>query len=592
MKVILMFMKEKKKEFIFTVILASLGAILAVVPYLLIYQLIRTFLDNGMGVDMERMVQLLLLAGGVVLIRYGVVISSFVFSHIAAFDLLYSIRTQLIKHIGRLPMGFWTDNSSGQVRKIIQEDVERIENFVAHHVPDVISGSVLPICTIIVLFFVDWRMALATLIPLPLGFLMVHLMFSGVASGQDRSQLWETYHKAIESMHSTIVEFVQGMPVVKAFNITTNSFNRLKSSVLRYQKFTVDLSKTQTPFYAVFTASTLGGGLFILPLGLYLLQKGQIEVSVLLLFLILGTGCFNQFVKVMMIAGHCELIFAAGERIGSILNESPLSEPEKPVIPDHHTIEVKNLKFRYDASGREILKDINLTIPESGFMAIVGESGAGKSTLVQLLSRMWDVTEGEILIGGTDIKQIGTAGLNSLVGTVFQEVQMLTDTVRSNICMNKKAATMEEVVAAAKTAYCHDFIMELPNGYDTVIGEGGDVHLSGGEKQRIALARVILKNPPIILLDEASCYADAENEVKIQQAFSNVMQNKTVVVIAHRLSTIVHADKILVVDDGKIAEQGTHKELLQENGIYSKLWKAHTKAKDWKLEDNKMEVAI
>jgi len=593
MNVLFDLIKEKKKEFIFTAILASLGAILAVVPYLLIYYIIRLFLENGMAVQMTPVLEMLAAALAAVVLRYIFVVSSFVFSHIAAFDLLYIIRTKLTKHIGKLPMGFWSNNSSGRVRKIIHEDVERIENFVAHHVPDVISGAVLPLCTITVLFFVDWRMALATLIPLPLGFIMVKLMYSGFGTGgKDRNDMWETYHKSIEAMHSSIVEFVQGMPVVKAFNVTTDSFSRLKTSVLDYKDFTIRLSKTQTPYYAAFTAITLGGGLFILPVGIYLLKTGQTDVATFLLFLILGTGCFSQFVKVMTIAGHCEMIFEAGNRIGSILEEEVLTEPEVPQVPENHDVEIKDLSFKYDSNGPTVLSNINVKIPESSFTAIVGESGSGKSTLVHLMARMWDVSEGGIYIGGKNIKEMGTAGINKNVGMVFQEVQMLTDTVRANICMNKKDMKQEEVEEAAKTAYCHEFIQSLPDGYDTVIGEGGDVHLSGGEKQRIALARVILKNPPIILMDEASSYSDAENEVKIQQAFSNVMKNKTVVVIAHRLSTIVHADNILVIDDGKIVEQGTHEDLVQKEEVYTKMWMAHTKARDWKLEDQKAEVTI
>jgi len=593
MNVILDLIKEKKKEFIFTAILASLGAMLAIVPYLLIYYIIRLFVENGLSVQMEPVYKMLALALAAVVLRYIFVVSSFVFSHIAAFDLLYIIRTKLTVHIGRLPMGFWSNNSSGRVRKTIQEDVERIENFVAHHVPDVISGSVLPLCTITVLFFADWRMALAALIPLPLGLIMVKLMFSGFATGgKGRNEMWETYHRSIEDMHSSIVEFVQGMPVVKAFNVTVDSFNRLKTSVLGYKDFTIRLSKTQTPYYAVFTAITLGGGLFILPPGIYLLKTGQTDVATFLLFLILGTGCFSQFVKVMTIAGHCEMIFEAGNRIGSILDEEVLSEPDVPAVPEHYSIEAKDLSFKYDSESPTVLNNINIKIPESSFTAIVGASGSGKTTLVQLMARMWDVNEGGIYIGGKNIKDIGTSALNKIIGMVFQDVQMLTDTVRTNICMNKNDAAQEEIEAAAKAAHCHEFIQLLPDGYDTVIGEGGDVHLSGGERQRIALARVILKNSPVILMDEASSYADAENEVKMQQAFSRVMKDKTVVVIAHRLSTIVHADNILVVDNGKIAEQGTHEELVRQEGIYAGMWMAHTKARDWKLEDRKTEVTI
>jgi ATP-binding cassette, subfamily B, bacterial IrtA/YbtP len=590
MNVIFDLIKVKKKEFVAMAILATLGAILAIIPYLLIYYIINKFITLGTNVEFDLIIKLLFLALVTVFIRYFFVVFSFVFSHIAAFDLLYLIRIKLTSHLGKLPMGFWSDNSSGRVRKTIHEDVERIENFVAHHVPDVISGTVLPICTISVLFFMDWRLALATLIPLPIGLLMVKIMFSGIASGaKKRKELWERYHKSIEAMHTTSVEYVQGMPVVKAFNITVESFKRLQNAVMSYRHFTVKMSKNQTPFFVIFIAIVIGGGIFILPVAYHLLQTGQTSVATVLLFLILGTGCFSEFVKVMMIAGHCEIIFAAGDRIGSILNEKELYEPEKPVLPQKYDIEFNNLSFQYTPDTSAVLSDISVKFPESSFTAIVGASGSGKTTLVQLIARMWDVEKGSISINGINIKYIGTAGLNKTVGMVFQDVQILTDTIKANICMNKVNATQKEIEKAAKTAYCHDFIMSLSKGYDTVIGEGGEVHLSGGEKQRLAIARVVLKNPPIILLDEASCYADAENETNIQKAFSRVMKNKTVIVIAHRLSTIVHADNILVIDKGKIAEQGKHEDLLKINGVYNKMWKAHSKAKDWKLSE--META-
>jgi ATP-binding cassette subfamily B protein len=588
--VIFSLIKGKKKEFVIMTVFAVFGAILAIVPYMLIFLIITNFIDKGTGVDYNLIAKLLFIALGAVLLRYFFVITSFVFSHIAAFDLLYQIRSILAEHLGKLPMGFWSGNSSGLIRKILHEDVERIELFVAHHLPDLIAGTVLPIGTITVLFFIDWRLALVTLVPLPIGFGMMKLMYSGIATGGgNRKLLWDKYHKAVEAMHSTIVEYVKGMPVVKTFNISVESFERLQEAVLGYRHFTVMLSKRQTPFFVVFLAIVVGGGIFILPIAFHLLQTGQIEVATVLLFLILGTGCFAEFAKVMMIAGHCELIFAAGDRIGSIINEKELSEPETPLIPEAYDIELKNVSFLYGGDSPLVLKDINVKLPEDSFTAIVGASGSGKTTLVHLIARMWDLEQGSIAIGGTNIKSIGTAGLNRIVGMVFQDIQMLTDTVKANICMDKSDVKMENVIEAAKIACCHEFIMSLPHGYDTIIGEGGEVHLSGGEKQRIAIARVVLKMPQIILLDEASCYADAENEVNIQKAFSRIMKDKTVVVIAHRLSTIVGADRILVIDDGEIVEDGTHEELLRQKGTYHKMWIAHTKAKAWKLSE--MEVA-
>lgn len=584
MKTILLLIKEKRNILLLTAALAVIGAVLSIIPFALIYQIIKMFITNPTNIAHSSVAYLLGIGLLAIVAKYIFVISSFVFSHIAAFDLLYTIRTKLTKHLGKLPMGYWAKNNSGKITKILHEDVERIENFVAHHFPDTVSGTVLPIATITFLFFINWQMALATLIPLPLGFLCIKLMYSGIASGgKNRKTLWEQYHKAIEKMNSTIVEFVQGMPIIKAFNITAFSFSRLKNSILHYQDYTVKLSKTQTPFYSAFTAMSLGGGLFIIPVGIYLLKTGQTNVPTFFMFLILGVGCFHQFVKVAMIMGHCELIFAAGRRIGDILNEQPLTEPQIAEIPFNNSVQLKNVSFKYDAFSNLALSNINITIPENSFTAIVGPSGSGKSTIVNLIARMWDIESGEILVGNKNIKNIGSVNLNSTIGTVFQDVRILTDTVINNIKMNSVNATKKQVIDAAKMANCHEFIESLPNGYDTVIGDGGDVHLSGGEKQRLSLARIALKNPKIILLDEASCYADAENEVKIQKAFSKIMAHKTVIVIAHRLSTIVKADNIIVVEDGKIAEQGNHTQLLKLNGKYTKMWNMHTKASNWNL---------
>ncbi len=587
MNTLLSFIKEKKTELIWTVLLASIGAILSIVPFVLIYKIIIIFITNGVNASIQEITKIIGIALVFIILKYCFVVSSFVFSHIAAFDLLYIIRTRITEHLGKLPMGFWTKNNSGKIRKIIQEDVERIELFVAHHLPDTVSGLILPIVTIGFLFTVNWKLALIAMIPVPLGFIMVKMMFSGFGNKKvNRKEMWEKYLHNIEKMHSTIVEFVEGMQVIKAFNITTNSFTRLKNSVKSYRDLTVGMSKTQTPYYAVFTAITIGGGLFIIPYGLYLLKSGQIDVGSLVMFLIIGAGCLHQYVKVMEITGHMELIFAGGRRIQSVLNATPLSEPNNPVLPENYTIEISNLNFQYDKNGKKTLKNINLKIPENSLTAIVGPSGSGKSTLVNLLARMWEAEKKSIKIGNINIEDIGTEIVNKVIGTVFQDVILLTDTVENNIRMDKINASKEDIIMAAKIANCHDFISKLPKGYQTIIGEGGEVHLSGGEKQRISIARVVLKHPKIVLLDEASSYSDSENEVKIQEAFSKIMQNRTMVIIAHRLSTIVHADQIIVMNEGEIVERGDFDSLIKQKGLFAKMWNIHTRKENWKIDLN------
>jgi ATP-binding cassette, subfamily B, bacterial IrtA/YbtP len=580
MEVLLKFAGEKKTEFIFCVLLAAIGSILGIVPYALIYYIIEYFLNAR--TEATPVFQMIGIGFGVIVLKYILVISSFVFSHIAAFDLLYSIRTRLTRHLGTLPMGYWSRHNSGNVRKILQSDVESLENFMAHHIPDIISGLVLPIATLIFLFFVDWRLALCTLIPLPIGIFMMMKMM-GMGKETKRKQNMREYHNSLEAMHSSTVEFVQGMPVVKAFNIVVDSFKKLKRSLEKYKEFVLRLSREQSKYWALFTSIVLGGGIFIIPMGIYLIHTGQTDPATVILFLLLGNGCFVGFVNFISITGHIEIVSEGAIRIQRVLEEKSLSEPKAPRIPAENSITLTDVGFRYNEDGPAVLKNISEEFPSGSFTAIVGPSGAGKTTMVHLMARMWDVTDGTISIEGISLPEIGTAGINATVGTVFQDVQMLTDTVRNNICMGLNDVSMQQIEEAARTAACYDFIMDLPQVWDTVIGEGGKVHLSGGEKQRIALARVVLKNPPVILLDEASSYADADSEKKMQEAFSRVTAGKTVVVIAHRLSTIVNADKILVVDKGEIQERGTHNELLEQEGLYKRMWKAHTHARHWNM---------
>lgn len=584
--------KEKRDKLTMSVVLSGIGSIFTIVPYLLIYLIIELYINNS-NVDYKIIWKFLLIGLGAIVIKYIFTISAFVFSHIAAFDLLYKIRTRITAHLGTLPMGYWNRKHSGDVRKVIQEDVESIENFIAHHIPDVVSGIVLPITTLLFLYFVDWRLALAATIPLPIGAIMIYIMFSGGVEGKKRSELLKKYHNSMEEMNSRSVEFVNGMPVIKVFNITVDRFKKLKIAIELYGDLVTRWSRGLTPYYAIFASVVLGGGIFILPFGYLLLSGGSIEVSQIILFLLLGTGCLSGLTGLMHILGSSQVITEGGERITQILNEKPMSEPENPRFPNSEEISINNLSFKYSETGENVLKNINLKVPKGSFTALVGPSGGGKSTIVQLISRMWETQGNEIEIGGIHLSSIGTKGINSLVGTVFQDVSMLTATVKENILMDSINTPHKKLVEAAKAAGCHDFIESLPNGYNTTIGEGGETHLSGGEKQRIALARVIIKNPPIILLDEATAYADAENETLMQESFSKLMKDKTVIVIAHRLSTIVNADNIVVIKNGSIEQQGAHRDLLSDsNSTYRNMWESHNRAKEWQFNSTQERVEV
>jgi ATP-binding cassette subfamily B protein len=500
------------------------------------------------------------------------------FSHIAAFDILYGLRKSLAKHMGGLSMGYFTEKSSGEIKKVLSEDVENIELFVAHHIPDVVAGVALPLLTIGYLFIIDWRMALIALISLPVSI----VLYIAMLGGSEYKNIIRKYHDSVEKMNSTIIEYVRGMPVVKIFNQTVMSFSRFKDSVYGYRDFTNAWTKKGTPPWAAFTVIVGSSLFFLLPFSMWFYINGTIELPSLFLCLMLGSGYMIPLLRLGVMGHYFAMINEGVRRIDKILFEPKLTDAVAPEVPENNNIEFKNVSFSY--TNKEILQVVSFKVKEGTVTALVGPSGAGKTTIAHLIPRMWDIDRGEILIGNINIKDIHIEKLMDRVGFVFQDTFMFSDTVYENIRMGIEDARKEDIIRSAKAAQCHDFIEGLPEKYNTIIGEAGTIHLSGGERQRIALARIILKNAPIIVLDEAIAYADAENEVKIQNAFAEIMRGKTVIVIAHRLSTIVDADQIIVVDEGKIAEKGTHTELLKSGKLYKRMWDAHTSARKWTLD--------
>jgi len=572
---------QKKWHLIVSVLLAGLSSLCAIVPYLIIYFVITKLLDPTFGPeDYPYVIRLALWAVAGVLGRFSLLLASTMFSHVAAFNILYGLRSALARHLGKFHMGYFSDSRSGEIKKILLEDVEEIEQFIAHHVPDLASGVVLPVVTVACLFVVDWRMALVALIPLPVALCLQYFAFG---SG-DRDMLMKNYHDSLETMNGTMVEYVRGMPVVKVFNQSVDSFSRLKESVHAYRDFVNLWTEKAAPPWAAFTVITSSALFFILPAGVWFYMKGSLSLSALLLFLMLGSGYMVPLLKVALMGGTMSRIVEGVSRVDGILTQPGVREVVTPVLPESHSIEFRGVSFGYNR--RLVLQDTSFFIEEGSVTALVGPSGAGKSTIAQLLLRMWEVDSGEILLGGVDIRDIPHERLMNLIGFVFQDAFMFSDTVYENICMGKEGVTEDEVIKAASAAQCMDFINALPQGIYTRIGEGGEVHLSGGEKQRIAMARVFLKNAPIVVLDEATAYADAENEARIQTAFSEIMKGRTVIVIAHRLSTITDADTILVIDGGGVVEKGPHDTLVEAGALYSAMWQAHTTAKYWSFSIN------
>ena len=569
----------KKIHLIASALLSVVASACALAPYGVIYLVLVRLLAPDFGPRAAGGIETLaLVAVGLVVVRCLALFASTMCSHVAAFDILYNLRSALSQHLGRLPMGYFSARQTGQIKKVLYEDVEELEGFIAHHIPDLVSGAVLPVLLVAGLFVVDWRLALVALLPLPLAFALQRRAFVRDDRESQRSQ----FHDALEAMNATIVEYVRGMPVIKIFNQTVSSFARLENAALAYQRFTEQITRSMAPSWAMFVVVTSSGLLFLVPFGLWFYLDGSISLPTLLLFLMLGSSYMTPLFRLALLGGQLGHLLEGLARVDAILATPPLSEPALPQTPRSSAVEFDQVSFGY--GDKPVLHKLSLRLAPGSVTALVGPSGAGKTTIAQLLLRMWDVREGAVRIGGVDIRDMAVDELMRRVGFVFQDGFLLSDTLRENIRMGHDGVTDADIEQAARAAQCGDFIARLPRGLDTRVGEGGEVHLSGGEKQRISMARILLKNAPIVVLDEATAYADAENEAKIQAAFAALMRDKTVLVIAHRLSTITDADAILVIRDGVVAEQGRHEELLSRQGLYHAMWQAHTAARDWTLQ--------
>jgi ATP-binding cassette subfamily B protein len=569
----------KKPHLIAAALLSIIASACALAPYGVIYLVLVRLLAPDFGPGGVKDIQsLALVAVGLVVLRCLTLFASTMCSHVAAFDILYNLRCALTAHLGKLPMGYFSARQTGQIKKILYEDVEELEGFIAHHIPDLVSGAVLPVLIVGVLFLVDWRLALVALLPLPLAFFLQRRVFARDGLGQRRAR----YHDALEAMNATIVEYVRGMPVIKIFNQTVSSFARLKDAALAYRRYIEEITRCMAPSWAMFVVVTSSGLLFLLPFGLWLYLDGEISLPTLLLFLMLGSSYMTPLFRLALLGGQLGHLLEGLARVDAILATPPLAEPAKPQLPRSAAVEFDRVTFGY--GQQPVLRELSLRLAPGSVTALVGPSGAGKSTIAQLLLRMWDVDAGAIRIGGVDVRDMAPEALMRQVGFVFQDGFLFSDTLRENIRMGCEGATEADIERAARAAQCEEFVRRLPRGFDTRVGEGGEVHLSGGEKQRVSMARIMLKNAPIVVLDEATAYADAENEARMQDAFAALMQGKTVLVIAHRLSTITDADAVVVVKDGVVAEQGRHEELLAQRGVYHAMWQAHTAARDWTLQ--------
>lgn len=561
-------------------ILSVISAWLALVPFYYIWRIMKEVLsvapDFGKAAHLKEYGWA---AVGFAILSMLVYVCALMCSHLAAFRVQANIRTSLMRHILTLPMGFLDKDGTGKIRKIVNESSAATETYLAHQLPDQAGAIATPAGLLVLLMVFDFRLGLLSLIPVVAAFLIM-----GTMTGQRMKDKMEEYQNALDEMSSEAVEYVRGIPVVKTFGQSVFSFKRFQTSIQKYEKWTIAYTKEMRIPMTVYTTAINAVFAVLIAATFFFTGKGGDNTFLLnLLFYIIITPIITVTMNKIMYSSENQLIVAdAISRIESILEKKPLPETAHAQEPENNSITFENVSFRYEDGGRDALHQINLTIKEGEHVAFVGPSGGGKTTLTSLVARFFDTTEGRILIGNKDVKEISSKQLMDMVSFVFQDSKLLKTSILENVRMGKKDATREEVMQALKEAQCEDIIAKLPDGIDTVIGSSG-TYVSGGEAQRLSIARAMLKNAPILILDEATAFADPDNEAKVQEAFSRLSKGKTVIMIAHRLSSIVDADRICVLKDGSIAEEGTHETLLQKNGVYAHMWEEYNKSVQWKV---------
>jgi ATP-binding cassette subfamily B protein len=558
-------------EFIGSVLLAVLGVASQMVPYFSVARMITELLAGGRNFSFYLQWCLIALAGYVGKVLFSSL--STAISHTATYHTLRDIRRSLIGKLSKVPMGTILDTPSGQYKTTIVDRVEGMEPTLAHLIPEMTANVLIPVAILIYLFVLDWRMALCSLITLVLGFLCM------MGSMKNYAPRWEGAVAVGRKMSNAIVEYVGGIQVVKAFSQSAGSYEKYGSAVIENAQYYVNWMRENQRYMCGWNAIVPAVLVTILPAGYGFWSSGSLEMDTFLTIIILSLGLTGPIVAAMTFVDDLAVVGTNVGEISGILESEELNRPEKKVTLNNTKIVLINVGFSYEKDSEEVLKGINLTINPGTVTAFVGPSGSGKSTIAKLIAGFWDVSQGSITLGGVDLHKIPLDELNQQIAYVSQDNYLFNRTVRENIRMGRQSATDQDVEAVSKASGCDTFIRNLENGYDTVAGGGGG-HLSGGEKQRISLARAMLKNAPIIIMDEATASIDPENEAEIQKALSVLTKGKTLIVIAHRLSTIAEADKIIVVKDGKIEASGTQQQLLKTSQVYASMWKAHMDAAD------------
>ena len=560
-------------------ILSVISALVALVPFWYIWRIVRDVLavapDFAHAEHIARYGWFAVLFAVISVVVY---IAALMCSHLSAFRVASNIRKTLMRHITSLPLGVTEAYGSGKLRRIVNTSSAATENYLAHRLPDKAGAIATPFGLLVLLLAFDWRLGLLSLIPVALGFL---IMMKMTGTGMERKM--REYQNALSSMSNEAVEYVRGIPVVKTFGQTIFSFKRFKAAIDNYEKWVIAYTK-ELRLPMMFYTTAINGVFAFLIAGGILLSRGGVTTELLLnliFYIVITPAIGTTLTKIMFMSEDAMIVGDAINRIDEVLKEKPLPESAATNEPKDNGVILEHVSYSYDGK-KNALNDVSLTIQPGQTVALVGPSGGGKTTLANLIARFFDPQKGRVLIGNTDTRAIPKETLMNKVSFVFQNSRLLKTSILENVRMGNPAASRAEIMHALEAAQCMDIIEKLPNGVDTVV-DGDGVYLSGGEQQRIAIARAILKNAPILILDEATAFADPDNEVRVQQALSALSKGKTVVMIAHRLSSITRTDCIYVLQDGEIIESGTHRRLIDQNGVFAHMWNNYSESVEWKI---------
>ena len=560
-------------------VLSAVSALVALVPFVYIWKILRDVLnaapDYAQAVNIPHYGWMAVLFA---VLAYLIYIAALMCSHLSAFRVATNLRLEVSEHLATLPLGFTETFGSGKLRKIIHESTGAAETFLAHQLPDKYNAMATPIGLLVLLLVFDWRLGLLSLVPVALGFVIMSAM-----TGRRMADKMRQYGNALESMSNEAVEYVRGIPVVKTFGQSVFSFKKFKATIDEYEKWVIAYTKELRMPMMLYTAAINGVFAFLIVGGLLFTRNGVTSEFLLnLLFYIIITPVISLTLTRIMYMSENELVVAdALARVDSVLDAEPVPENDHPRHPKDASVSLKDVHFSYDGKT-DVIKGVSLKIQPGQMVAFVGPSGGGKSTLANLICRFFDVQSGSVRVGGADVRDIPKEELMDTISFVFQNSRLLKGSILDNVRLGRAQATEAEVLAALKAAQCMDIVEKFPEGIHTVIGTKG-VYLSGGEQQRIAIARAMLKNAPILILDEATAFADPDNEAKVQAAFAQLAKGKTVLMIAHRLSTVANADCIYVVQDGRITETGTKDELCAQNGLFARMWQEYQASVQWKV---------